>query len=124
MAGHSVLVFSIWRCPRSSLGLRKILAMSARVDMEHTSRMEQSKTTNGSASTQLRIERESQYRRYTAQISFSEMKEPSAEDSRKSGLDLVVIDYLQLMSLGYGGDNRTNEISAITRSIKILPQRT
>ncbi len=24
------------------------------------------------------------------------------------------------MSLGYGGDNRTNEISAITRSIKIL----
>ena len=79
MAGHSVLVFSM-EMSKEQLGQR-MLAMSARVDVEH-------------------------------------MKNGTIEE--KSGLDLVVIDYLQLMSLGYGGDNRTNEISAITRSIKIL----
>lgn len=36
------------------------------------------------------------------------------------GLDLVIIDYLQLMSLGYKVDQREKEISAITRNIKIL----
>lgn len=37
------------------------------------------------------------------------------------GLDLIVIDYLQLMSMGtYRTDQREKEIGAITRSIKIL----
>jgi len=41
--------------------------------------------------------------------------------AERGGLDLVIIDYLQLMSMGgYKGDNRVNEISAITRSIKIM----
>jgi replicative DNA helicase len=40
---------------------------------------------------------------------------------RKEGrLDLVVIDYLQLMSGGAKFENRTQEVSAISRSLKAL----
>ena len=36
------------------------------------------------------------------------------------GLALIVIDYIQLMSANAGGENRTTEISEITRSLKSL----
>ena len=36
------------------------------------------------------------------------------------GLALIVVDYLQLMSANSGGENRTTEISEITRSLKGL----
>ena len=36
------------------------------------------------------------------------------------GLALIVIDYIQLMSANVGGENRTTEISEITRSLKSL----
>ncbi|MDO5123662.1 MAG: replicative DNA helicase [Eubacteriales bacterium] len=39
---------------------------------------------------------------------------------RLRSLDLVVIDYLQLMTTGRRTDNRVQEISEITRSLKIL----
>lgn len=39
---------------------------------------------------------------------------------RLHNLDLVVIDYLQLMSSGRKIDSRVNEISEITRNLKIL----
>lgn len=37
---------------------------------------------------------------------------------RKHGLSLIVIDYLQLMT--EGGDNRNNELSTITRKLKLM----
>jgi replicative DNA helicase len=37
---------------------------------------------------------------------------------RQHGLSLIVIDYLQLMS--EGGDNRNNELSNITRKLKLM----
>ena len=39
---------------------------------------------------------------------------------REHGLGLIVIDYLQLMRVANGGDNRTAEISEISRSLKAL----
>ncbi len=39
---------------------------------------------------------------------------------REQGLDLIVIDYLQLMQSGSRSDNRTEEISQISRSLKAL----
>jgi replicative DNA helicase len=38
----------------------------------------------------------------------------------RGGLDLVMIDYLQLMSTGKRSDNRQQEISELTRSLKII----
>lgn len=35
------------------------------------------------------------------------------------GLDLIIIDYLQLMTMGTKTESRTNEVSAITRTLKI-----
>jgi len=119
MAGHSVLVFSM-EMSKEQLGQR-MLAMSARVDMEHIK--------NGTIEDDEWYSIDEAQEKFedvnlniddTAQISILEMKNKCRRLKEKSGLDLVIIDYLQLMSLGYSGDNRTNEISAITRSIKIL----
>ncbi|MBQ3092804.1 MAG: replicative DNA helicase, partial [Clostridia bacterium] len=53
----------------------------------------------------------------TPGISIPEMK---AKLRRLGGADLVIIDYLQLMSSARRTDNRVQEISEITRSLKIL----
>lgn len=39
---------------------------------------------------------------------------------RRFGLDLVIVDYLQLLSAGIAASNRTTEVSYISRQIKIL----
>lgn len=53
----------------------------------------------------------------TPGITVPEMK---AKLRRLKGVDLVVIDYLQLMSGGRQNENRVQEISAITRNLKIM----
>lgn len=53
----------------------------------------------------------------TPGITISEMK---SRLRRMHNLDLVVIDYLQLMASGRRIDNRVQEISEITRNLKIL----
>lgn len=53
----------------------------------------------------------------TPGITISEMK---SRLRRMHKLDLVVIDYLQLMASGRRIDNRVQEISEITRNLKIL----
>lgn len=53
----------------------------------------------------------------TPGITFTEMK---SRLRRLRKLDLVVIDYLQLMASGRRIDNRVQEISEITRNLKIL----
>ena len=53
----------------------------------------------------------------TPGITVPEMK---AKLRRLKNVDLVVIDYLQLMSGGRRIDNRVQEISEITRSLKIM----
>ncbi len=53
----------------------------------------------------------------TANISIGEMK---AKLRRVKNLGLVVIDYLQLMTTNRKDGNRVNEISEITRNLKIM----
>jgi replicative DNA helicase len=53
----------------------------------------------------------------TSNISVGEMK---AKLRRLNGVSVVVIDYLQLMSLGRRDMNKNAEISEITRSLKIM----
>ena len=53
----------------------------------------------------------------TPGITITEMK---SRLRRLRNLDLVVIDYLQLMGSGRRIDNRVQEISEITRNLKIL----
>ncbi|MFD1260774.1 replicative DNA helicase [Entomomonas asaccharolytica] len=58
----------------------------------------------------------------TAGISPSEMRSRTRRLAREHGeIGLIMVDYLQLMQLGNGGgENRTNEISEISRSLKAL----
>ena len=52
----------------------------------------------------------------TAGISPLELKAKARRLKAQHGLDLIVIDYLQLMELGGRTENRTQEISAICRN--------
>ncbi len=58
----------------------------------------------------------------TAGISPAEMRARARRVVREHGeLGLIMVDYLQLMRIpGSSGDNRTNEISEISRSLKAL----
>ncbi|MCL6415651.1 replicative DNA helicase [Aestuariirhabdus sp. Z084] len=57
----------------------------------------------------------------TAGISPSEMRSRARRVVREHGdLGLIMIDYLQLMQIPGGGENRTNEISEISRSLKAI----
>ncbi|KAF1052824.1 MAG: Replicative DNA helicase [Stenotrophomonas maltophilia] len=58
----------------------------------------------------------------TAGISPSEMRARTRRLAREHGeIAMIMVDYLQLMQIpGSSGDNRTNEISEISRSLKAL----
>ncbi len=57
----------------------------------------------------------------SASISVAEMRSKARRLSMEHGLDLVVVDYLQLMTVGSTwAENRTQEISQISRGLKAL----
>lgn len=56
----------------------------------------------------------------TAGVTVMEMRSKCRRLKLVYGIDLIVIDYLQLMSGGSGTDNRQQEVSEISRSIKAL----
>ncbi|MEW6367998.1 MAG: replicative DNA helicase [Acidobacteriota bacterium] len=53
-------------------------------------------------------------------ITVTEMRARSRRLKMERGLDLLIIDYLQLVSVRGRYDNRNQEVSAITRSLKAL----
>lgn len=56
----------------------------------------------------------------TAGITLMELKAKCRRLKIEQGLDLVLIDYLQLMQLGGRQESRQQEISAISRGLKII----
>jgi replicative DNA helicase len=58
----------------------------------------------------------------TAGISVMEMRSKARRLQAEHGIDLVIVDYLQLMQgrTGHNSDNRVQEISEISRSLKAL----
>ncbi|MBQ7016160.1 MAG: replicative DNA helicase, partial [Firmicutes bacterium] len=57
----------------------------------------------------------------TGGITFAEVRSKCRKLKIEHGLDLVMIDYLQLMSgSGRAGDNRQQEISEISRGLKMM----
>lgn len=53
-------------------------------------------------------------------LSPTEVRARTRRLKREYGLDLVIIDYLQLMQVGGSSENRATEISEISRSLKAL----
>lgn len=58
----------------------------------------------------------------TSGLTFFDLRSRVRKLARQSkeGLGLVVVDYLQLLSLGHRTENRTAEISEISRNLKLL----
>lgn len=53
-------------------------------------------------------------------LSPTEIRARTRRLKREHGLDLIIIDYLQLMQIQGGSENRATEISEISRSLKAL----
>jgi replicative DNA helicase len=59
----------------------------------------------------------------TPALSILELRGKCRRLQMEHGLDLVVVDYLQLMSAGMRAENRTQEVSAITRGLKAIAKQ-
>ena len=59
----------------------------------------------------------------TAGLSVLELRGKARRLSMEHGLDLVIVDYLQLMSSGARFENRTQEVSAISRGLKAVAKQ-
>ena len=58
----------------------------------------------------------------TAGLSVMEMRSKCRKIKMEHGIDMILIDYLQLMSGSSGSESRQQEVSEISRSIKALAQ--
>ncbi len=56
----------------------------------------------------------------TPSINLTELRSKARRLAADRGVDLVVVDYLQLITTSRSGDNRVQEISEISRSLKAL----
>lgn len=117
-AGNSVIIFSL-EMGNKQLGQR-MLAMAATVDMQNIRRgtltMEDWQSLSEA---QDEFEGKKIVIDEGVNLSILEMKNKCRRLKAERGLDLVIIDYLQLMSMG-GAENREKEISALTRGIKLM----
>ncbi|MGE5236651.1 MAG: replicative DNA helicase [Acidobacteriota bacterium] len=59
----------------------------------------------------------------TAGLSVLELRGKCRRLQMEHGLDLVIVDYLQLMSSGMRAENRTQEVSAISRGLKAIAKQ-
>jgi replicative DNA helicase len=59
----------------------------------------------------------------TPALSILELRGKCRRLQMEHGLDLVFVDYLQLMSAGMRAENRTQEVSAITRGLKAIAKQ-
>lgn len=117
MNRRCVAVFSL-EMSREQL-VRRLLCSQAAVDMD--------KVRTGSidendymrlAQTMTQLAGAQMYIDDTSDISVGEMRSKCRKLKLEQGLDLVLIDYLQLMSGPRHAENRQQEVAAITRSIK------
>ena len=117
--GASVLIFSM-EMAKEQLGQR-LLAMESRVDMQSLKKGKLQRRDWDDINDALDILSKANIRiDDTAGVSIMEMKSKCRRLKAEAGLDLVIIDYLQLMNPEGRADSRTQEISVISRNLKLL----
>lgn len=116
----SVMIFSM-EMSKEQLGQR-LLSMESRIDMQalKTGKLERrdwdqiNMALDVLSKANINIDD-------TPGISIMEMKNKCRRLKSEKGLDLVIIDYLQLMSMeGKKSESRTQEISTLSRNLKLL----
>ncbi len=115
----SVMVFSL-EMSKEQLGQR-LLSMESKVDMQSlkTGRLERRDWDDINIALDI-LSKANIHIDDTAGINIMEMKSKCRRLKAEEGLDLVVIDYLQLMNPEGKSDSRTQEISVISRNLKLL----
>lgn len=117
--GYGVAVFSL-EMPREQIAMR-ILCGDARVDMQHVrSGTLRDKEWIKLAQTVNPLSNEKIYIDDTAGLTPSQMRSRVRRLKLEKGLDLVVIDYLQLMGADGKSENRQQEVSEISRRLKAI----
>ena len=115
----SVMLFSL-EMSKEQLGQR-LLAMQSRVDMQNLKKGNLQRSDWDDINEALgELSKATIHIDDTAGISIMEMKSKCRRVKAESGLDLVIIDYLQLMNPEGRADSRTQEISVISRNLKLL----
>ncbi len=115
----SVMVFSM-EMSKEQLGQR-LLAMESKVSMQSlkTGKLERRDWDDINIALDI-LSKANIHIDDTAGVSLMEMKSKCRRLKAEEGLDLVVIDYLQLMNPEGKSDSRTQEISVISRNLKLL----
>ena len=118
-AGATVMIFSL-EMSKEQLGQR-LLAMEARVEMQKlkTGNIERTDwekihfALDSLSKTKIHIDD-------TPGITILDMKNKCRRLKAEKGLDLIIIDYLQLMNSEGKSESRQNEISTLSRYLKLL----
>lgn len=116
----SVMIFSM-EMAKEQLGQR-LLAMESKVDMQKlkTGKLERRDWDDVKNALEI-LSSADIFIDDTAGISIMEMKSKCRRLKAEGKLDLVIIDYLQLMNAeGKSSESRTQEISVISRNLKLL----
>lgn len=113
---YNVLIFSL-EMNRESL-MHRIMASETGIDGNkfRTGRMNQEEFERYAEAT-LRAREWGGFIEFTPGISIDQIKRRSAQIKREFGLDIIIVDYLQLAK-GKGNENRTLEIGEITGGMK------
>lgn len=115
----SVMIFSL-EMSKEQLGQR-LLSMESKVEMEKLKNGDLQRKDWERINMALdTLSKTSVYIDDTPGISVLEMKNKCRRLKADRGLDLIVIDYLQLMEFSGKSDNRQQEISALSRFLKLL----
>jgi replicative DNA helicase len=115
----NVLIFSM-EMSKEQLGQR-LLAMESRIEMQKlkTGDLERKDWDQISVAMDV-LSRANVYIDDTPGISVMEIKNKCRRLKVEKGLDMVIVDYLQLMSMEGKTDNRQQEITALSRYLKLL----
>ena len=117
--GTSAIIFSL-EMSKEQLGQR-LLAMQARVEMQKLKQGDLDRKDWDRVS--LGVDELNNSKIViddTPGISLMEMRNKCRRLKAEQGLDLIVVDYLQLMTFEGKTDNRQQEISALSRNMKLL----
>ena len=117
--GTSAIIFSL-EMSKEQLGQR-LLAMQARVEMQKLTQGDLDRKDWDRVS--LGVDELNNSKIViddTPGISLMEMRNKCRRLKAEQGLDLIVVDYLQLMTFEGRTDNRQQEISALSRNMKLL----
>jgi replicative DNA helicase len=117
--GHSVGIFSL-EMANHQLALR-LLCAEAKVDshLVRTGKLPKRQWQNLSVSVGILAEA-AIYLDDTPAISVLELRAKARRLKAEHNIDILIVDYLQLMSGPKGAENRQQEISTISRSLKAL----